>query len=116
MFVADAGCNVVGRPGPNEEQFVTFLPDNPHVKFFDSRLRGYVVVQAPPRRMKRRRWRRHHSEPLHDFIVACLSGLLMAVFAKGVALTTWSEAIVVWLVFSATLYFGLRSNSNSNSN
>jgi hypothetical protein len=62
--------------------------------------------------MKPWRWRRHHSAALHDCIAACLSGLFMAVFAKGFVLTTWSEAILVWLVFSVMLYFGLRANSN----
>jgi hypothetical protein len=62
--------------------------------------------------MKRWRWRRRDSAALHDCIAACPSGLLMAVFAKGFVLTTWSEAILVWLVFSGTVYFGLRANSN----
>jgi hypothetical protein len=62
--------------------------------------------------MKQWRWRRHHSEALYNCITACLSGLFMAVVAKGLVLTTWSEAILVWLAFSVTLYFGLRANSN----
>jgi alkaline phosphatase D len=41
----------ISSPGPNYEQFVKFLPDNPHVKFFDSRVRGYVAVQVSPAKM-----------------------------------------------------------------
>ena len=41
----------ISSPGPSYEQFVKFLPDNPHVKFFDSRYRGYVAVQVSPKRM-----------------------------------------------------------------
>jgi hypothetical protein len=57
-----------------------------------------------------RRWRRRHSEPIHNCMAACVGGLLMAVFAKAVTLVPWSVAILVWLVFSVTLYFGLRRN------
>jgi alkaline phosphatase D len=41
----------ISSPGPNYEQFMRFLPDNPHVKFFDSRVRGYVAVQVSPTKM-----------------------------------------------------------------
>jgi phosphodiesterase/alkaline phosphatase D-like protein len=30
--------------------FVAFLPDNPHVRFFESRLRGYVRCEITPDR------------------------------------------------------------------
>ena len=41
----------VSSPGPNYEQFSKFLPANPHVTFFDSRVRGYVAVDLSPKRM-----------------------------------------------------------------
>jgi alkaline phosphatase D len=41
----------VSSPGPNYEQFSKFIPANPHVKFFDSRVRGYVAVDVSPKRM-----------------------------------------------------------------
>jgi alkaline phosphatase D len=41
----------VSSPGPDYEQFSKFVPDNPHVKFFDSRIRGYVAVDVSPKRM-----------------------------------------------------------------
>jgi alkaline phosphatase D len=41
----------ISSPGPKYEQFVKFLPDNPHVKFFDSRVRGYVAVQVSRAKM-----------------------------------------------------------------
>jgi alkaline phosphatase D len=44
----------VSSPGPNYEQFSGFLPANPHVKFFDSRVRGYVSVEVSRQRMNAR--------------------------------------------------------------
>ena len=41
----------VSSPGPDYEQFSQFLSANPHVKFFDSRVRGYVAVDVSPKRM-----------------------------------------------------------------
>jgi alkaline phosphatase D len=40
--------------GPPHEQFVSWLPDNPHVHFFESRKRGYVSVDLTPDRMTTR--------------------------------------------------------------
>jgi alkaline phosphatase D len=37
--------------GPNYEAFAKFLPDNPHVHFFDSRRHGYVSVTLERERM-----------------------------------------------------------------
>jgi alkaline phosphatase D len=37
--------------GPNYESFMRLMPDNPHIKFFDSRRRGYVAVDVTPDRM-----------------------------------------------------------------
>ena len=37
--------------GPPHELIAQALPDNPHVKFFDSRVRGYVAVQVSPTKM-----------------------------------------------------------------
>jgi alkaline phosphatase D len=36
---------------PTYDQFVKYLPDNPHVKFFESRERGYVSVDLTRARM-----------------------------------------------------------------
>jgi hypothetical protein len=69
-------------------------------------------IEAMQATMKRWRWRRRHSEALYDCIAAFLSGLFMAVFAKEFVWTTWSEAILVWVVFSVMLYSGLRANSH----
>ncbi len=38
----------VSSPGPDYETFKTYLPDNPHIKFFESRKRGYVGVDLKP--------------------------------------------------------------------
>jgi len=35
----------VTSPGPPYDLFKSFLPDNPHIKFFESRKRGYVSVR-----------------------------------------------------------------------
>ncbi len=40
--------------GPSYDLFVQTLPLNPHVKFFDSRQRGYVGVEVTPGRMETR--------------------------------------------------------------
>ncbi|HTY65037.1 MAG TPA: alkaline phosphatase D family protein [Alphaproteobacteria bacterium] len=37
--------------GPPYDRLAAALPDNPHVHFFDSRQRGYVMVDATPARM-----------------------------------------------------------------
>jgi alkaline phosphatase D len=36
------------------ERFSSFLPENPHVRFFESRKRGYVMVDLERRRMTTR--------------------------------------------------------------
>lgn len=41
----------VSSIGPDYEQFKAFLPDNPHVKFFESRKRGYVGVDLTRKEM-----------------------------------------------------------------
>jgi alkaline phosphatase D len=38
--------------GPPYEKFTAWLPDNPHVKFFDSRKRGYVSAELRPARLE----------------------------------------------------------------
>ncbi|HVE02801.1 MAG TPA: alkaline phosphatase D family protein [Rhizomicrobium sp.] len=38
--------------GPPYDQFSKLLPDNPHIKFFDSRKRGYVSVALTRERLK----------------------------------------------------------------
>ena len=38
--------------GPPHNKFVAWLPDNPHVRFFDSRERGYVAVELRPERIE----------------------------------------------------------------
>jgi alkaline phosphatase D len=42
----------ITSPGPPYDRFVSWLPDNPHVRFFDSRQRGYVSVDLQPQRME----------------------------------------------------------------
>jgi alkaline phosphatase D len=37
------GTSVASYPAPYE-YFAKYLPDNPHIKFFESRYRGYVSV------------------------------------------------------------------------
>src|SRR6185436_12396249 len=37
--------------GPSYSQFRAWMPDNPHVRFFESRQRGYVSVELRPERM-----------------------------------------------------------------
>ena len=44
----------VSSHGPSYELFTTFLPDNPHVRFLESRLRGYASVDLTPRRLPTR--------------------------------------------------------------
>ncbi len=41
----------ITSPGPPYELFASWLPDNPHIHFFDSRKRGYVSVDLRPQRM-----------------------------------------------------------------
>ena len=44
----------VSAHGPPYERFGKLLPDNPHVRFFDSRVRGYAIVEVTPARMTTR--------------------------------------------------------------
>ncbi len=44
------GTSISSRPPPYE-LFATALPENPHVRFFESRKRGYVSVDLDARRM-----------------------------------------------------------------
>ena len=39
---------------PSYESFAKFLPENPHVKYFESRAHGYVSVDVTPREMNTR--------------------------------------------------------------
>ena len=41
----------VSSPGPSYSQFMRWMPDNPHVRYFESRHRGYVSVELTPERM-----------------------------------------------------------------
>lgn len=40
--------------GPPYQRFVEMLSENPHVRYFDSRQRGYVAVDLTPERMETR--------------------------------------------------------------
>jgi alkaline phosphatase D len=40
----------ISSPGVPYERFAEFLPENPHIKFFDSRPRGYVRCEVRPER------------------------------------------------------------------
>ena len=40
--------------GPNYETFTKYLPDNPHVRYFESRRRGYTSVDLTRNRMTTR--------------------------------------------------------------
>jgi alkaline phosphatase D len=42
----------VSSSGPLYEQYRAYLPDNPHVRFFESRGRGYLRCTADHRRWK----------------------------------------------------------------
>jgi alkaline phosphatase D len=44
------GTSIASR-GPNYDQFMTFVPDNPHIHFFDSRVRGYSAVEVTRQQM-----------------------------------------------------------------
>ena len=37
--------------GPSYSEFMRWMPDNPHVRFFESRQRGYVLVELTPERL-----------------------------------------------------------------
>ena len=37
--------------GPPYDTFMSWMPDNPHIKFFESRRRGYVLVEVTPERL-----------------------------------------------------------------
>ena len=41
------GTSVTSQ-GPPYDQFRAFLPENPHIRYFESRERGYVRVEATP--------------------------------------------------------------------
>jgi alkaline phosphatase D len=41
----------ISAPGPDYDQFAAYLRDNLHVKFFDSRKRGYVLADITPETM-----------------------------------------------------------------
>jgi alkaline phosphatase D len=41
----------ISSVGPPYSQFMKWVPDNPHVHFFDSRRRGYAFVELTPGRM-----------------------------------------------------------------
>jgi len=47
------GTSITSYPPPYEK-FAAFLPDNPHVRFFDSRVRGYMVSELEPQRLTTR--------------------------------------------------------------
>jgi alkaline phosphatase D len=44
----------VSASGPSYDTFAAFLPDNPHVQFFESRKRGYVSVDVDAGQMTTR--------------------------------------------------------------
>jgi alkaline phosphatase D len=44
----------VASLGPSYSQFMGWMPDNPHVRYFESRQRGYVSVELTPERMTTR--------------------------------------------------------------
>jgi alkaline phosphatase D len=44
----------VTSDGPPYEMFKGFLPDNPHIRFFESRQRGYVSVDVEAKQMTAR--------------------------------------------------------------
>ena len=41
----------ISSPGPSYQQFMSWMPDNPHVRYFESRQRGYVFVDLTAERM-----------------------------------------------------------------
>jgi alkaline phosphatase D len=47
------GTSITSDPGPHET-FAKLLPDNPHVRYFESRRRGYVAVDVSQARMETR--------------------------------------------------------------
>jgi alkaline phosphatase D len=44
----------VSSIGPPYQQFMRWMPDNPHVRYFESRQRGYVSVELTPERLAAR--------------------------------------------------------------
>ena len=44
----------ISAHGPPYEKFVKYLPDSPHVRFFDSRVRGYASAEITPKAMTTR--------------------------------------------------------------
>jgi alkaline phosphatase D len=47
------GSSITSDPPPRE-QILAFLPENPHVRYFESRHRGYVAVDLTRDRMETR--------------------------------------------------------------
>jgi alkaline phosphatase D len=47
-------CTSITSAGPNYDRYVKYLPDNPHVRFFDSRRRGYAAIDLTRQRMTTR--------------------------------------------------------------
>ena len=41
----------ISSDGPSYTTFSRYLPDNPHVRFFESRTRGYMTIDVTPERM-----------------------------------------------------------------
>jgi alkaline phosphatase D len=44
----------ITSPGPPHSRFIRWIPDNPHVRYFESRRRGYISVDLTPERMTTR--------------------------------------------------------------
>jgi alkaline phosphatase D len=47
------GTSITSHPPPYEK-FAGYLADNPHVRFFDSRWRGYLSIDVTPERLTSR--------------------------------------------------------------
>jgi alkaline phosphatase D len=45
------GTSITAKPAP-QEVFEAYLPDNPHVRFFESRHRGYGLIDVQPARLE----------------------------------------------------------------
>jgi alkaline phosphatase D len=44
----------ISSHGVPYQEFLGFLPDNPHVRYFDSRSRGYAFVELTPEKLTTR--------------------------------------------------------------
>lgn len=44
----------ITSPGPTYEGLMAMMPSNPHIRFFDSRVRGYMAMDITPQRMTTR--------------------------------------------------------------